>query len=260
MMHRHLICRRLMHNHLIGDQACRHLRKCIFATLAMLVIFEVVTGYAMSSADLQQVAQESGPSVVMVTSYRNNGSAVAQGSGFFVSEGGDVITCYHLIEGADSAYVMTADGAVYPIEGITEEDRAADLVRLSVNLSQNSSALPDDVSYLALNTALPKADQEVVVLGPQTNLGRQVLEANVSAVVLDESLEDVILIDKAISPELSGAPVLSENGGVIGIAGTRMEDGHSLSFVIPAGRIFGGLWQSLISSRDKWRQSSRPAA
>ena len=233
-------------------------RRYILAAMAVAVIFEVVIISTIASGDLQQAVQEAERSVVMVTAYYNDGSAVAQGSAFFVSEDGDVVTCYHLIKGSDSVYIMTSDGDVYPAKEIIEEDEVADLAKLSVNLSENSSDLSGgDVSYLTLNTTLPEAGQEVVVLGAQMNLGRQVVEANVSEVVLDDKSEDIILLDRTIPPEVIGAPVLNSRGEAIGIADIRTEDGQSLSFAIPAGRILGGLWQSLISSREKWRHLGR---
>jgi serine protease Do len=241
--------------------ACSYIFKCIIMAMAVAIICEVTIGSAFASGDLQDMVQDAGRSVVMVTSYRSDGSAVAQGSGFFISKDGDVVTCYHLIKGSNSAYLMTSDGAVYPAKEIVEMDEAADLARLSVNLSENSSNLSGGyVSYLTLNTTLPESGQKVFVLGPETNLGRQVVEANVSAVVLNDNLEDAILLDRAISDELIGAPVLNARGEALGVVNIKTEEDRSLSFAIPISRIFGGLWQSLISSREKWRHPGRLAA
>ncbi len=55
------------------------------------------------------------PSVVIVFAYDNKGEFLQLGSGFFISQNGDIITNYHLLYGASSAEIKTSDGKTYPI-------------------------------------------------------------------------------------------------------------------------------------------------
>jgi S1-C subfamily serine protease len=69
------------------------------------------------------------PSVVVIKTYdRRRGKEVSQGSGFFVSETGDLVTNYHVLDETSYANVKTADGRIYPIKKVLSEDKQGDLI------------------------------------------------------------------------------------------------------------------------------------
>ncbi len=43
------------------------------------------------------------PATVLIKTYDSNGNGLEQESGFFISENGDIITCYHVMECYSSA-------------------------------------------------------------------------------------------------------------------------------------------------------------
>lgn len=52
---------------------------------------------------------------------------LGQGSGFFVSADGLLVTNFHVIEGAKFATVLLSDGSTLFVEGVAAVDREADL-------------------------------------------------------------------------------------------------------------------------------------
>ncbi|GAH37669.1 unnamed protein product, partial [marine sediment metagenome] len=74
------------------------------------------------------------PSIVSVFTYDKKGNILRLGSGFFISQNGDIITNYHVLQGASSAEVKTSDGKTHSITYIVAGDEQSDIIRLSVDI------------------------------------------------------------------------------------------------------------------------------
>ena len=88
---------------------------------------------ASESVELTKLIKDVKPSVVLVSTYDEYGKLLAQGTGFFIGENGDVATNYHVLEGAYSADVKTLNKKRYAIKGIIAEDAKMDLIIVSTN-------------------------------------------------------------------------------------------------------------------------------
>jgi tetratricopeptide (TPR) repeat protein len=153
------------------------------------------------------------------------------GSGFFISQNGDVITNYHVIQGADSAEIKTADGKTYPITYIVAGDEQNDIIRLSVNI-------PSQYVYpLLLSKTIPEVGERIIVYGSPLGLEKTVSDGIVSAIREVPSYGKLIQITAPISPGSSGSPVLNMQGEVIGIATFQFIEGQNLNFAIPSEKI-----------------------
>ncbi len=62
---------------------------------------------------LQDLADKVKPAVVTILTYDDKGEPLAQGSGFFTSPMGHVITNRHVLENASRAILETSDGTRY---------------------------------------------------------------------------------------------------------------------------------------------------
>lgn len=171
------------------------------------------------------------PSTVIIFVYDGKGEFLQLGSGFFISQNGDVITNYHVIQGASSAEIKTADEKIYPITYIVAEDKQNDLIRLSVNI-------PSQYVYpLSLSKTIPEVGERIIVYGSPLGLEKTVSDGIVSAIREVPSYGKLIQITAPISPGSSGSPVLNMKGEVIGIAALQMIEGQNLNFAIPSERI-----------------------
>ena len=171
------------------------------------------------------------PSVVVVFTYDDKGEPLKFGSGFFISQNGDVVTNYHVIEESSFAEVKCSDGKTFPISYIVAEDEQNDIIRLSVDI-------PSKYVYpLSLTTTLPEIGERIIVYGSPLGLEKTVSDGIVSAIREVSDYEKFIQITAPISPGSSGSPVLNMKGEVIGIATFQFVEGQNLNFAIPSERI-----------------------
>lgn len=100
-----------------------------------LISSTVFSPLSFAQENLPTIIKKIQPSVVVILTYNKEGELLAQGSGFFISKEGDVITNRHVLQGANSAEVKTHDGKVYAINKVIAEDMDGDLIKLSVDIS-----------------------------------------------------------------------------------------------------------------------------
>ena len=171
------------------------------------------------------------PSVVIVFAYDDKGEFLKLGSGFFISQSGDIITNYHVLQGADSAEVKTSDGKTYPITYIVAGDEQSDIICLSVDIPSQY------VHPLSLSATVPEVGERIIVYGSPLGLEKTVSDGIVSAIREVPGYGKLIQITAPISPGSSGSPVLNMKGEVIGVATFQMIEGQNLNFAIPSERI-----------------------
>ena len=171
------------------------------------------------------------PSVVIVFAYNDKGEYLKLGSGFFISQSGDIITNYHVLQGASSAEVKTSDGKTYPITYIVAGDEQSDIIRLSVDIPSKY------VRPLSLTETVPEVGERIIVYGSPLGLEKTVSDGIVSAIREIPGYGKLIQITAPISPGSSGSPVLNMKGEVIGIATFQIVEGQNLNFAIPSERI-----------------------
>jgi tetratricopeptide (TPR) repeat protein len=199
---------------------------------SILIVFSTLI-FASGTIDesLPSLIKRIKPSVVIVFAYDNKGEFLQLGSGFFISQNGDVITNYHVLQGADSAEVKTSDDKTYPITYIVAGDEQNDIIRLSVNI-------PSQYVYpLLLSKTIPEVGERIIVYGSPLGLGNTVSDGIVSAIRDIPDYGRIIQITAPISPGSSGSPVLNMKGEVIGIATFQFIEGQNLNFAIPGERI-----------------------
>lgn len=181
------------------------------------------------------------PSIVVIFTYsgkfdiylkeKREEDILRLGSGFFISQNGDIITNYHVLQGASSAEVKTSDGKTYPITYIVAEDEQNDIIRLSVNIP-SKYVLP-----LSLSKTTPEIGERIIVYGSPLGLEKTLSDGIISAIREVPGYGKLIQITAPISPGSSGSPVLNMKGEVIGVATFQMIEGQNLNFAIPSERI-----------------------
>jgi Do/DeqQ family serine protease len=159
--------------------------------------------------------------------------AISLGSGVVVSAKGQVLTNFHVIDGADEIVVALTDGrqAVAKVLGV---DADSDLAVLQVDLAQ----LP----VLAFTTLEPLEVGDVVLaIGNPFGVGQTTTMGIVSALGRDglgiNTYENFIQTDAAINPGNSGGALIDTQGRLVGInTAIYSKSGGSLGigFAIPA--------------------------
>ncbi|XBQ16265.1 MAG: Do family serine endopeptidase [Oceanicaulis sp.] len=139
----------------------------------------------------------------------------SQGSGFFISADGYVVTNNHVIEGADDISVGLADGRNLAAE-VVGTDPATDLALLRVTEGQAPFA------YVELDRDLDiRVGDWVVAVGNPFGLGGTATAGIVSAsgrqMGPQQAYTDFLQIDAPINRGNSGGPTFDLNGNVVGV-------------------------------------------
>ncbi|RYE17540.1 MAG: serine protease [Sphingobacteriaceae bacterium] len=134
------------------------------------------------------------------------------GTGFAVNTSGDIITNYHVIEGADSVYVQNSNGESYKATAIyTNMDYDLAVLRITDSTFKHLSALP----YTFKKT---KADlgEDVITLGyPKDSvvIGKGYLSSFTG--FENDSLAYQVAVP--VNQGNSGSPLIDSYGNIIGI-------------------------------------------
>lgn len=201
------------------------------ALLMSLVTNVVAAQSAPPRKDIPAIAKAANGSIVSIVMSDKDGKPVAQGSGFFVSKDGLVVTNYHVIAEGSSAVVKLPDGAFYVVDGVLATDEARDIALIKVR-GQNFRTL-------ALgNSDRIQVGEEVVAIGNPLSLESTVSNGIVSALrEVKEKGGKFLQVTAPISPGSSGGPLFNMAGEVIGITTMRLDGGENLNFAIPVNDV-----------------------
>lgn len=188
------------------------------------------------------------PGVVYIEVAVGSGDAASpygSGSGFVIDTDGHIVTNNHVIESADTIWVIFSDGSVRSARAVGT-DPYADLAVIRVD------DLPPGAVPLELgDSGALQVGQQVVAIGNPFGLDGTMTEGIISA--LGRSLPsrviasggsfsnpEIIQTDAAINPGNSGGPLLNMHGQVIGV-NTAIETTGSgnmgIGFAVPVNTV-----------------------
>ena len=163
---------------------------------------------------------------------QRHGGGAAQGSGFFISADGYVVTNNHVVHNAQAVEVPLDDGRTLPAK-IIGTDPKTDLALLKVT---DGAPFP----YVKLAHGAPQVGDWVVAIGNPFGLGGTVTAGIVSARGRDIGAgpyDDFLQIDAPINKGNSGGPTFDVKGEVVGVntAIASPSGGNvGLAFAIPS--------------------------
>ena len=162
-----------------------------------------VPGPSVQQDDISQMVRQSMPAVITVISGNR------QGSGFFVSPDGLVLTNAHVIQ-SQSAQIRFPNGNSVAAM-VLRNDPDKDLALLKANAGSNYPTLPMGDSDKAVQ------GESVITIGSPIGLEGTVTRGIISAIRKAPNGVTFIQIDAAINQGNSGGPLLNKAGQVIGI-------------------------------------------
>ena len=214
-----------------------------------------VSGTESNVTPAVEVAKTISPTVVSITTEKmtvNNfwfGPQISSGagSGVIISENGYILTCAHVISGANSIQVTTSDGVVYTATVVgSYED--GDIAVLKIEAEGLQAAVLGDSDNIQL------AETVYAVGNPGGTLSGSITDGIVSATsrTISISIEnstnpyglginnrtvslDVLQTNAAVSPGNSGGGLFNAQGESIGIGNAKSsgENQEGLGFAIP---------------------------
>lgn len=170
---------------------------------------------------------------------------VGEGSGFFISADGLIVTADHVVNHASKVQVTTSDGKVYKAH-VVGTDPGTDIAVLKVDGGGN-------FKYVSFADQMPRVGDWVVAIGNPFGLGNTATAGIVSALgrnINMSTYDNYLQIDAPINRGNSGGPTFDMQGHVVGINDaiyTPSGGSVGIGFDVPAdtaGRIVAQLEKS----------------
>lgn len=197
-----------------------------------------------SGLSVQEIYRRAGSGVVQISALNKAADEQqALGSGFVIDKAGNIVTNYHVVQGASEIRVSFSGRDDSIAATLVGSDPSSDIAVLAVDLP--ATAL----------TPLPLGDSDgvevgdpVVAIGNPFGLDRTVTSGIVSAIQRQITapngfpIDHVIQTDAAINRGNSGGPLLDDNGQVIGVnsqieTGGYAEGNVGVGFAVPINTV-----------------------
>ncbi|MEA4914069.1 MAG: trypsin-like peptidase domain-containing protein [Christensenella sp.] len=168
----------------------------------------------------------------------NNSQQVqaGSGSGIILTSDGYIVTCKHVVNGAETIKVILNDDKEYDAKLIGSDTRS-DLAVLKIEATGLSPATLGDSDMLTVG-------EDVIAIGnPLGELRGTATSGIVSALSREVTVENtsmkLIQTDAAISPGNSGGGLFNASGSLIGIVNAKASSSNSegLGFAIPVSSV-----------------------
>lgn len=175
------------------------------------------SNYASNEDNLKHDITKSVVSIKAQTDY-----GIIQGSGFFISQDGILVTNYHVIETANAAVIIDYNNNKFYNPYVIGYDKSKDIAILK--LKENRT----NISYCKLgDSSLLKTGEKLYTVSSPYG------EKNIiSESVVSDILNDLIKFTSQISYDSSGGALLNSNGDVVGIMCQRNIDGKNTNTAI----------------------------
>ncbi|MBI2637551.1 MAG: trypsin-like peptidase domain-containing protein, partial [Candidatus Sungbacteria bacterium] len=149
----------------------------------------------------------------------------------FITEDGEILTNYHVIDGHQEIYGVLADGTTLPLD-VVGYDKNLDVALLKVR-SGKKMKFP----YVTLGNSDAAAEADpIMIIGHPFNLRWTLSLGLVSNAKRSIPFPvPMIQVQSSINPGNSGSPVFAHNNSVIGIAQRIIES--DVGFVIPINAV-----------------------
>lgn len=180
---------------------------------------------ASASADFSGIIEDSIKSVVTIR------TDTSQGTGFFIAEGGYIITNAHVIGGALKATAITYDEKRHALTTIGE-DEDMDLTLLKIESEEYSPLKFGDSDDVQIG-------EKVIAIGNPYGLQFSVSEGIISAVHREgENNRDVYLqTDTSLNSGNSGGPLINVEGKVVGLNNFKISEGNNIGFALESNYV-----------------------
>jgi S1-C subfamily serine protease len=224
--------------------------KVLTTTDVQNTVGEVMASATPPPAYSAQVYQVIRPSLVLIQSTHPDKEGHPEGSlgsGVIITDGGDIMTCLHVVRDATSIQVVFADGtqsAAQVVNAVPEQDIAV----------LRADTLPGQIIPAVLGNprAMNIGDDAYAVGNPFGLYGSMSagvisgFERTFKAEDSPETLKGLIQVDTAVNPGNSGGPLLNRYGQVVGIVvgilnPTDEEFFVGIGFAVPITTAGGGI-------------------
>ena len=163
-------------------------------------------------------------------------------SGFFVSQDGLAITCYHVIETVPYIRITTTDGQIYNDIKVVYYDGYRDIAVLRIDKTATDGQTIRSFPYIDLGNSDAIANGEMIYTmsspsGLQDCISDGIISSKKRAP--DDPDYPHIQFTAPISPGSSGGALVNKYGEVIGVLKGAFTSGNDLNLAVPTNSLVG---------------------
>ena len=168
-------------------------------------------------------------STVRIEARNKDGKMHSLGSGFFITEDGQIATNYHVIAGAYNIKVKLYNGMEYDAVKVKGYNIAKDIAVIQIDAA--------DTQALRISAQAPKTGDPVYTLGSPLGVDDVFTDGVVSNPSKLVNGLNMIVFSAPITSGNSGGPLVNARGEVIGITTQTAIDGQNLNFAIQSSSV-----------------------
>ena len=189
----------------------------------LVLFFQSLFGVSFAADFSPAMIRRVSPAVKLLVTEDSRGN-IGQGTGFFVSPEGHLLTNYHVVEGSRTAAIVE-DKKVYMVTRIIAFDKNADVALVMTEYPRAR------IQHLSLRRSMVELGESIMVLGyPQAlQLGTAITltKGNVSS-IRPAGANTLVQFTAAVAGGSSGSPIIDKNGEVAGIVTSELKLGQSM--------------------------------
>lgn len=184
---------------------------------------------AMAQKGAPKWMEKQRKAVVTITTYGSDNKTLQTGTGFFITGTGEALSGYELFKGATRATVTDTDGKVYQVSSVLGADDLYDVIRFKVNVDKPVPFFPLASDPLSVGTKV----YAIPYVAGKNGTFRE------GALTEVTNLKDPYSYYKTSVPlasdPLLNAPVVTENGMVVGLMQEDAGGNKDISYAVSAG-------------------------
>ncbi|MFC5530784.1 trypsin-like peptidase domain-containing protein [Cohnella yongneupensis] len=178
---------------------------------------------------IEQVGEQANR-VVYIEAIDDKGKAYASGSGVIIGANGEVITNYHVIEGASKITVYLSETEYYTTENLVLKDKDRDLALLNIGKTGLPAVSIGDSSLLKLG-------ETIVTIGSPLGFSNTLSTGVVSTTNRAIDGQHYIQITAPIDHGSSGGALFNMKGELVGVTTALIESTANINLAIPSSDI-----------------------
>lgn len=207
----------------------RYFKELIIAFIFAILVAYLFIELGIPEKTTEKIAKENIQSIVLIETFDKDHKPLLQGSGFFITNDGLLVTNYHVIKDAKEIRAKLYNGAYYEPEEVKNVCKDYDIALLKF----------DGKDFHPVKIGIPgdlKLGEKVVAIGSPLGIQNSVSEGKISAI----SNQGIIQTDAAISSGSSGGALFNKKGKAVGITSAMMPPilgestfAQNINFAIP---------------------------
>jgi V8-like Glu-specific endopeptidase len=216
----------------------RHWTKEIVVALALAIVAAVIIERHENRLKREAIENDL-KAVATLEAFDGKSKLIGQGTGFFITSSGVLVTNLHVIKGADDIVAHLPSGAFYKLKGVRAFDEKGDIAVLQFDARETPTIRGFGDSDLV------NVGDEVYALGTPNGLEATYSAGTISNPSREFNGQKFIQFSAAISPGSSGGGLFDRDGEVIGITaasdnirtGPQAGLAQNLNFAVPTNRV-----------------------